>query len=79
MTRAAYEQLVALLNMSAHDGHKDIRVRRHVKGLLLALGRWLRMTDPARTQARTGTPRCGDDHRLAPTSATLRSFDGTDS
>jgi hypothetical protein len=74
MTRAAYEQLLVLLRHAVSDNPPDSQVRRLSKGLVKALTKWLRLTEPLDSvQARSGTPR--DDSRLASVNASLASLD----
>jgi hypothetical protein len=69
MTRAALEQLLVLSRMAVEENVPDLAVRRHGKGLVKALTRWLRWTQPEESQARVGVPRATD--RATPSTATL--------
>lgn len=53
MTREAYEQLVVLVKHAIADNPRDESVRRHLKGLLKSLTRWLRWSQ-SESQARIG-------------------------
>lgn len=72
MTRAAYEQLLALLRHAVNDNPQDDQIRRLSKGLMKALSRWLRLTEPTPAQARNGAPRATS--RLAVVNASLGSL-----
>lgn len=54
MTREAYEQLRVLVQHAIADNPRDESVRRHLKGLLKSLTRWLRWTQ-SESQARIET------------------------
>ena len=57
MRREAQEQLLVLLQHLVQENPPDDQVRRLAKGLVKALARWLRLTQPDSDHARNGVPR----------------------
>lgn len=77
MTRAAYQQLLVLLNNTVRANPPDLQVVRLAKGLARAVERWLAIMPPSLpVQARNSVPRPCD---LASVNASLASQPGAHS